>query len=136
MTLRIKRAYEPPAPEDGLRVLVDRLWPRGLQKSAARIDRWMKEAAPSDGLRRWFAHRPERFAEFRRRYAAELAGNPALGELRALGRGRPVTLLYGARDPKLNQAVVLLDLLRRQRPYKAAATGGAASAKSRPKRAR
>jgi len=136
MAFRIKRVYEPPAPEDGLRILVDRLWPRGLQKSAARIDRWMKEAAPSDGLRRWFAHRPERFADFRRRYAAELAGSPAVAELRALGRGQVVTLLYGARDPELNQATVLRELLRRKRPYKAAARGGAASAKSRPKRAR
>jgi len=112
MTFRIKRVYEPPAPGDGERILVDRLWPRGLKKAEAGIDRWMKEVAPSAALRTWFGHKPERFAEFHKRYAAEMAGNPALAELRKLGRGRTVTLLYGARDPEQNQAVVLLDLLR------------------------
>jgi uncharacterized protein YeaO (DUF488 family) len=112
MAFRIKRVYEPASPEDGERILVDRLWPRGLKKAQARIDRWMKEVAPSAALRTWFGHEPERFAEFRRRYAAEMAGNPALAELRKLGRGRVVTLLYGARDPEQNQAAVLLDLLR------------------------
>jgi uncharacterized protein YeaO (DUF488 family) len=114
MTFRIKRVYEPPAPGDGERILVDRLWPRGLKKADAAIDRWMKEVAPSAALRTWFGHKPERFAEFRKRYAAEMAGNPALAELRKLGRGRTVTLLYGARDPKQNQAVVLLELLRKR----------------------
>ena len=112
MAFRIKRVYEPASPEDGARILVDRLWPRGLKKADAVIDRWMKEVAPSAALRTWFGHEPERFAEFRRRYAAEMAGNPALAELRKLGRGRVVTLLYGARDPEQNQAAVLLDLLR------------------------
>ena len=112
MAFRIKRVYEPASPEDGERILVDRLWPRGLKKADAAIDRWMKEVAPSAALRTWFGHEPERFAEFRRRYAAEMAGNPALAELRKLGRGRVVTLLYGARDPEQNQAAVLLDLLR------------------------
>jgi uncharacterized protein YeaO (DUF488 family) len=112
MAFRIKRVYDPPSPADGERILVDRLWPRGLKKADAAIDRWMKEVAPSAALRTWFGHEPERFAEFRRRYAAEMAGNPALAELRKLGRGRVVTLLYGARDPEQNQAAVLLDLLR------------------------
>ena len=112
MAFRIKRVYDPPAPADGARILVDRLWPRGLKKAEARIDRWMKEVAPSTALRTWFGHEPARFAEFRKRYAAEMAGNPALAELKKLGRGRTVTLLYGARDPEQNQAVVLLDLLR------------------------
>jgi uncharacterized protein YeaO (DUF488 family) len=115
MAFRIKRVYDPASPEDGERILVDRLWPRGLKKAEARLDRWMKEVAPSAALRTWFGHKPERFAEFRKRYAAEMAGNPALAELRKLGRGRTVTLLYGARDPEQNQAVVLLDLLRRRR---------------------
>ena len=114
MAFRIKRVYEPPSPEDGERILVDRLWPRGPKKAEARIDRWMKEVAPSAALRTWFGHKPERFAEFRQRYAAEIAGNPALAELRKLGRGRVVTLLYGARDPEQNQAVVLLELLRKR----------------------
>ena len=114
MAFRIKRVYDPPAPADGARILVDRLWPRGLKKAEAKLDRWMKEVAPSAALRTWFGHEPARFAEFRKRYAAEMAGSPALAELRKLGRGRVVTLLYGARDPQQNQAVVLLDLLRRR----------------------
>ena len=114
MAFRIKRVYDPASPADGQRILVDRLWPRGLRKADAKIDRWMKEVAPSTALRSWFGHKPERFAEFRRRYAAEMADNPALAELRKLGRGKTVTLLYGARDPEQNQAVVLLDLLRRR----------------------
>jgi uncharacterized protein YeaO (DUF488 family) len=104
MTFRIKRVYDEPAPSDGMRVLVDRLWPRGLRK---------KDVAPSTDLRRWFGHEPERFAEFKRRYRKELSRD-AFGELRKLGRGRTVTLLYGARDPEMNQAAVLLSLLRRQ----------------------
>ena len=115
MAFRIKRVYEPPSPADGERILVDRLWPRGLKKADAGIDRWMKEVAPSAALRNWFGHQPERFAEFRKRYAAEMADNPALAELGKLGRGRQVTLLYGARDPEQNQAAVLIDLLRRRR---------------------
>ena len=113
MAFRIKRVYEPPSPADGLRILVDRLWPRGLAKAAAKLDRWTKEVAPSTALRSWFGHKPERFAEFRKRYAAEMADNPALAELRKLGRGKTVTLLYGARDSEQNQAAVLLDLLRK-----------------------
>jgi uncharacterized protein YeaO (DUF488 family) len=112
MAFRIKRVYDPPAASDGQRILVDRLWPRGLKKTEAKLDRWMKEVAPSAALRTWFGHKPERFAEFRQRYAAEMADNPALTELRKLGHGKQVTLLYGARDPEQNQAAVLLDLLR------------------------
>ena len=114
MAFHIKRVYEPPAASDGQRILVDRLWPRGLRKADAKIDRWMKEVAPSTALRSWFGHKPERFAEFRRRYAAEMADNPALAELRKLGRGKTVTLLYGARDPDQNQAAVLLGMLHRR----------------------
>jgi len=112
MTFRIKRVYEKPASTDGTRVLVDRLWPRGLKKTDAKIDLWMKEVAPSTELRRWFGHEPERFTEFKRRYRKELS-KEAFGELRKLGKAKTVTLLYGARDPEMNQAAVLLEILRR-----------------------
>jgi uncharacterized protein YeaO (DUF488 family) len=115
MTFQIKRVYEPASPKDGLRVLVDRLWPRGLKKTDAHLTSWMKDIAPSPTLRQWFGHEPERFAEFRRRYTVELRSNPALPELRKLGRGHLVTLLYGARDPEINHAVVLLSALRGRR---------------------
>ena len=114
MTFRIKRVYEKPAKSDGLRVLVDRLWPRGVKKTDARLDCWMKEIAPSQELRKWFGHEPERFAEFKRRYRKEIS-KEALAELRRLGKGRTVTLLYGAHDPEMNQAAVLLSLLRGSR---------------------
>jgi uncharacterized protein YeaO (DUF488 family) len=106
--IRLKRAYEPASPEDGLRVLVDRLWPRGLRKADAAVDRWLKELAPSSELRRWFAHDPARWEEFRRRYRSELAARSALlDELRAAARQRPLTLVYAARDERHNDAVVL-----------------------------
>src|SRR5215469_357611 len=104
MSFKIKRVYEPPAPADGARVLVDRLWPRGLKKADADLTRWSREVAPSTRLRQWFGHEPGRFAEFRKRYSAELAKNPAIVELRELGRKQPVTLLYAARDPQINHA--------------------------------
>lgn len=115
----IKRIYERPAEGDGTRILVDRLWPRGVSKAKAALGGWAKEAAPSPALRKWFDHRPERFAEFRKRYRAELKGNPALEDLRALP-GK-VTLLYGARDPKINHAAVLAQMLkpRRRKPARA-----------------
>jgi len=114
MTFQIKRIYEPPAKSDGLRVLVDRLWPRGVKKTDARLDFWMKDVEPSTELRKWFGHEPERFAEFKRRYKKELS-KEALAELRKLDKGKTVTLLYGAKDPKMNQAAVLLSLLRGSR---------------------
>jgi uncharacterized protein YeaO (DUF488 family) len=120
MTFQIKRVYEPAESSDGIRVLVDRLWPRGVQKSRAHLDYWMKEVAPSPRLRLWFGHRPERFAEFRKRYVAELAGNPDLAALRKLGKGGVTTLLYGARDPEVNHAVVLQSVLRRNAAPKSA----------------
>jgi uncharacterized protein YeaO (DUF488 family) len=110
-SLAIKRAYEPAAKSDGSRILVDRLWPRGISKKKAALDGWCKEVAPSTALRKAFNHKPERFKEFARRYRAELKGNPALDELRAL-KGK-VTLVYGARDPKINHAVVLAKVLAR-----------------------
>jgi uncharacterized protein YeaO (DUF488 family) len=111
--LRLKRAYDAPAPEDGLRILVDRLWPRGLKKADARIDHWVKEVAPSTKLRRWFGHDPARWDEFRRRYAAELRENSsALEELRAhLGGRGAATLLFSAHDEAHNNAVALKQIL-------------------------
>lgn len=119
MAVAIKRIYEPATPADGTRILVDRLWPRGVSKARARLALWMKEIAPSPKLRLWFGHKPERFHEFARRYKKELTGNPAVGELRRLARRERVTLLYGAHDPKINHAVVLQSILRRK-PLRAA----------------
>lgn len=120
MDLRIKRIYEAPATEDGYRVLVDRLWPRGLAKEKAAVDRWLRELAPSTGLRQWYGHDPARWDEFRRRYFAELAVAPAaaaVDELRALvDAHRPLTLLYSSREEELNNAVALRDYLLRWEP--------------------
>lgn len=110
--LKIKRVYEDAQHNDGYRVLVDRLWPRGLTKEKAAVDLWLKEIAPSPELRKWFNHEPEKFPEFNKRYRAELKQNPAVEELRALGREhKTITLVYGAHDPKHNQAVVLQNYL-------------------------
>jgi uncharacterized protein YeaO (DUF488 family) len=99
MSLQIKRAYESVAARDGERILVDRLWPRGLSKQAAAIDLWARDLAPSTALRRWFAHDPAKWPEFKRRYFAELRATPdAMGELAARARRRRITLVYGARD--------------------------------------
>jgi uncharacterized protein YeaO (DUF488 family) len=126
--IRIKRTYEPRARGDGRRVLVERLWPRGLKKEALAADSWMKDVAPSTELRKWFDHRVERWAEFRRRYRKELNANPGAWEpiLDAAGRGT-VTLLYSAHDTRHNGAVVLRDYLTeevgRPRRRKARASG-------------
>jgi uncharacterized protein YeaO (DUF488 family) len=110
--LKLKRAYGPAEPGDGVRILIDRLWPRGVKKSDAAIDRWLREIAPSAELRRWFGHRPERWREFRRRYRAELWRHPALlEEIRSAARADPVTLVYTAHDKAHNDAVVLRELL-------------------------
>ena len=110
--IRLKRAYEPPSPEDGTRVLVDRLWPRGVRKAEAVIDCWLKEIAPSSELRRWFGHDPSRWEEFRRRYRAELSSRPELlNRLRALAEQGTLTLVYAARDEDHNQAVALRGML-------------------------
>ena len=111
--VRLKRAYEPAARDDGARVLVDRVWPRGVSKQRARLTAWMPEIAPTTALRKWFGHEPERWPQFRRRYHAELRANRgALAELRALMKDGPVTLVYGARDEEHNQAVALAEFLR------------------------
>lgn len=113
MKIKTKRIYEGAEPADGFRVLVDRLWPRGLSKDDAALDLWAKDVAPSSSLRSWFAHREDRFVEFTARYVAELDNNPAVDELVAKLRPHSVvTLLFGAREPRLNQAVVLADYLR------------------------
>ncbi len=110
--LKIKRVYEPAAKADGTRVLIDRLWPRGLSKRAARVDVWMKEIAPSPALRKWFGHDPAKWSEFRRRYRRELAKNAAaLEPLRRLAARRRTTLIYAAREERYNDAVVLLEYL-------------------------
>ena len=116
MEVRLKRAYEPPAASDGYRVLVDRLWPRGVRREEARLDEWARELAPSAELRRWFGHEPERFEEFRRWYTNELAGQEEkLRELRRRAREGALTLVYSARDVEHNDAVVLAEILRRGR---------------------
>lgn len=113
MNVRLKRAYEPPAKTDGLRILVDRLWPRGLARAKAGIDLWLKDVAPSAELRQWFGHDPEKWSEFKKRYRAELKNKPALSELQALARQRDITLVYAARDQLHNEAVVLKQILER-----------------------
>lgn len=110
--VRLKRAYEAASADDGTRVLIDRLWPRGVRKEAAAIDLWLKEIAPSTELRQWFGHDPARWAEFRERYAHEVRGQPqAFEQLRELARKGPLTLVYSAHDEAHNDAVVLRALL-------------------------
>ena len=117
MDIRLKRAYEPAAPSDGYRVLIDRLWPRGVSRKKARLDAWERELAPSAELRQWFGHQPNRFEEFRRRYIEELRQQrPRLTELRRRARDGTLTLVYAARDSDHNDAVVLAAVLRRGLP--------------------
>jgi uncharacterized protein YeaO (DUF488 family) len=115
--IRLKRAYEPAAPSDGYRVLIDRLWPRGVSRERARLDEWDQELPPSTRLREWFRHEPGRFEEFRRRYIEELRGQRSrLSELRRRARTGTLTLVYAARDTEHNDAVVLAQVLRRGLP--------------------
>jgi len=117
MDVRIKRAQEPAAPSDGHRVLIDRLWPRGVSRERARLDGWERDLAPSTELRKWFGHEPARFGEFRRRYVEELRGQrPLLTELRRRARTGRLTLVYAARDTEHNDAVVLAEVLRHGLP--------------------
>ena len=111
MNIFLKRAYDLPAATDGKRILVDRLWPRGLSKVKARLDLWLKDVAPSTELREWFGHDPAKWVEFQQRYRAELKGNPAFDELKALARQGNITLIYAARDQQHNEAVVLQRML-------------------------
>jgi len=113
MRLHIKRIYEPAAEGDGKRILVDRLWPRGVNKSDAHVDIWLKDIAPSTDLRRWFGHDPNKWDEFRQRYRDELKNNAAaVHALKEQIEKSMVTLLYGARDREHNNAVVLMDFIR------------------------
>jgi uncharacterized protein YeaO (DUF488 family) len=117
--IAIKRVYDEPAKRDGQRILVDRLWPRGVTKEAAALDNWNKDLAPSPTLREWFGHASERFAEFKDRYEAELAKNPAVTEfLSSLKQGK-TALLYGAKDPEINHAIILAAYLRKRAGRKA-----------------
>jgi uncharacterized protein YeaO (DUF488 family) len=115
--VRLKRAYEPAASSDGYRVLIDRLWPRGISRERAKLDEWERQLPPSTELRQWFGHEPSRFDEFRRRYIEELRGHrPLLTELRRRARHGTLTLVYSARDTERNDAVVLAEVLRRGLP--------------------
>jgi uncharacterized protein YeaO (DUF488 family) len=111
-SIRVKRAYESPNKDDGLRILIDRLWPRGLSKTTLKLDVWVKHLAPSNALRQWYGHDPEKFAEFRRRYLAELKPQgEALDELRDTVKGRAITLLTATKELELSHATVLRELL-------------------------
>ena len=113
-SIRVRRVYDAPSPEDGARVLVDRVWPRGVRKDAARLDLWAKDVAPSTELRTWYQHDPAKFDEFRRRYTEELAQpgpGEALARLRVLAAKQPVTLLTATRDVGISQAAVLAEIL-------------------------
>jgi uncharacterized protein YeaO (DUF488 family) len=115
LNIRVRRVYDEPEPDDGSRVLVDRLWPRGLSKARAELDEWCKELAPSTALRKWYSHDPSKFEEFNRRYRLELAEPErasALHRLQDLADGQPLTLLTGTKQPSLSEAAVLADLLR------------------------
>lgn len=114
MTISLKRAYEPPAASDGYRILVERLWPRGVAKRDAKIDLWAKEAAPSTALRRWFGHEPAKWSEFKRRYFRELRARPAAlkAVLERVRAGR-VTFVFAAREPRFNNAIALKQFVER-----------------------
>jgi uncharacterized protein YeaO (DUF488 family) len=121
MDVRLKRVYEPAAPADGYRVLIDRLWPRGVSHARARLDEWDRELAPSTELRTWFGHEPSRFEEFRRRYIEELrAQRSQIAKLRRRATEGTLTLVYSARDTAHNDAVVLAEVIRRGLPSAAA----------------
>ena len=113
MPIKTKRVYEQPSNDDGIRILVDRLWPRGLNKQKAKIDRWIRDIAPSNELRKWFDHDPAKWAEFKRRYSAELtAHRTAIRDLKKLASENMVTLLYSAKNTEHNNAVALLAKLK------------------------
>ena len=122
MGIQVKRIYEPRERSDGARILVDRLWPRGVRKEDAAVDLWLKDVAPSDELRRWFGHDPQRWSEFRQKYFEELDERPQpLAMLREYIRKGPVTLLFGARDEEHNNAVALKEFLAHGARHTAAA---------------
>ena len=126
MDVRLKRAYDPAEPTDGYRVLIDRLWPRGVTRQQANLDEWAKELAPSAELRQWFGHDPGRFEEFRRRYIEELRSERApLTALRKRARNGTLTLVYSAHDTEHNDAVALAEVLRRGLPKRQSCAGNA-----------
>lgn len=113
--IKIKRIYDPVLPDDGKRILVDRLWPRGMKKTEAKIDEWLKDIAPSDGLRKWFSHDPSKWHEFKNRYIRELKNNSELIErLKGIAKKEKVTLLFSAKDKEHNNAVVLKEVMEKQ----------------------
>jgi len=116
MRIAIKRIYEEPASDDGARILVDRLWPRGVSKERAKLDLWLKDIAPSTGLREWFGHDPEKWVEFQKKYKIELANNEeSVAELKKIVRqNKTVTLLYASKDEEHNEAVVITNLLSKK----------------------
>lgn len=110
--IKVKRIYDPVSPDDGKRILVDRLWPRGIKKNEAEINEWLKDIAPSDGLRKWFSHDPNKWQEFKNRYIKELKNNSELIErLKAVAKKEKVTLLFSAKDIEYNNAVVLKEVI-------------------------
>ena len=115
VVIKTKRIYEEPSPDDGVRILVDRLWPRGIRRAEAQVDRWLKDIGPSTALRKWFGHDPARWDEFKRRYFDELDQKPAgVKELRTTAAKKKITLLFGARDRRYNNAVCLREYLESQ----------------------
>jgi uncharacterized protein YeaO (DUF488 family) len=115
-SIAIKRAYDKPGPQDGIRILIDRLWPRGLSKAKLKIAAWPRELTPSTDLRKWYGHEPARFAEFRRRYQAELADHgDELNALRAMVKGRTATLITATRAIDLSHAAVMREILQRKK---------------------
>jgi len=116
MKILVKRIYDPPGKKDGLRVLVDRLWPRGLKKEKAGVHKWLKDIAPSDSLRKWFSHDPEKWQEFKRQYFKELKEkNDLIKWIEEKERNQTITLLYGAKDPRYNNALALKEYLGREK---------------------
>ncbi len=116
--IKVKRVYEPASQDDGLRILVDRLWPRGLTKEGAAIYKWVKEVAPSDNLRKWFSHDPKKWEEFKRRYREELKAPEKMAileEIKKMAKAGTVTLLFGAREERYNNAVALKEILETKR---------------------
>jgi uncharacterized protein YeaO (DUF488 family) len=111
--IETKRIYDEAAPTDGVRILVDRLWPRGVSKDKADLDHWCKDVAPTPGLRQWFDHRQDRLSEFKEKYLLELKSNPAVPDILDNIGMRKATLLYGARDPKVNHAIILAEFLKK-----------------------
>ncbi|OUY05767.1 DUF488 domain-containing protein [Acinetobacter populi] len=111
MTILLKRIYDAPAASDGLRILVDRLWPRGVKKADAKIDWWMKEVTPSTELRQWYGHDPDKWIEFQQKYRAELKGNPKLKELHDLAKQQTISLIYAAKNTAITHAIVLKQMI-------------------------